>query len=453
MPKKKPSKKKLSSKKKKTSKKKLTTRTKKAASKLKSSKPSKTQKTAKATKAVKTTKKVSATKAPKAEKQAVKDERPVISLTGPFKLFMEIWNPKTESFVTGIKKLFTEYMVPGKTDKQREENAAEIIEKIESSMRKEPFPQDIEELLEERFSKDRIRQLSAIFAIKPKTTIRLNTLKADLEGFSSSKVAADLKVKRTRYSPWCFEVQSKQNPTEHPIYARGLFEIEDEASQLISLLLNARPGQRVLDMCAREGDHTLGIGAMMKNKGSLFVYDADPQKLRILKQKTARAGIDNIRILGDNQIGEVKGLDAILIDAPSSGTGLLARQPEIKWRYRKEELPKIQKVQAALLREGARKLKLGGRLIYATSSLSLSENEQQIEHFLKASHNSFRLIPAGEYLREYVIPFVRNFYNFEISEQDLASFLEFNPYFFISPDIHGCNGAFAAVIERTRIST
>jgi 16S rRNA (cytosine967-C5)-methyltransferase len=380
------------------------------------------------------------------------DRRPILSLTNPFKDFMEVWKPKNEGFISGIKNLFLSYMVPGKSDKEREKNAAEIIEKIEVAMRKDELSPDLLELLAERFSKDRIRQLAAVMSMKGKVTIRLNTLKADILGFSESKTAKDLKMKRTKLSPWSFEVGAKENPMSLPVYERGIFEVEDEASQLATLLLNARPGQRVLDICAREGDHSLGIGAMMRNKGSLFVYDSDPQKLRVLKQRAQRAGIENIRILNDTQIGEVKSLDLILVDAPSSGTGLLARQPELKWRYRKEDLPKIQKVQAALLREAARKLKLGGRLVYCTSSLSITENEAQIEHFLKSSHNSFRVVPAGEYLREYVLGFAKNFYNFEISEEVLASCLEYEPYFLVQPDVHACGGFFAAVIERTRIS-
>lgn len=414
--------------------------------KISKAKPAKTPKLK-----VLSAKKAAPAKAAPAKAEVV-DTRPIISLTNPFKDFMEVWKPKNESFIAGIKALFTSYMVPGKTDKEREKNAAEIIEKIESSMRKEEISADLMELLAERFQKDRIRQLLAVMSMKSKVTIRLNTLKADILGFGASKTAKDLKMKRTQLSPWSFEVASKENPMSLPVFERGIYEVEDESSQLATLLLNARPGQRVLDICSREGDHSLGIGAMMKNKGSLFVYDSDPQKLRVLKQRAQKAGVENIRILNDAQIGEVKSLDLILVDAPSSGTGLLAKQPELKWRYRKEDLPKIQKVQAALLREAARKLKLGGRLIYCTSSLSITENEAQIEHFLKSSHNSFRIVPAGEYLREYVLPFAKNFYNFEMSDEVLASCLEYEPYFMVQPDVHACGGFFAAVIERTRIS-
>lgn len=375
-----------------------------------------------------------------------------IPLSNPAKLFMEIWSPESESFLIGIQRLFTEYEVPGKNEKQKEENSASILEKIEAALRKEPLPKDILEQLTERFATDRVHQIGSIMSMKPRSTIRLNVLKADIQGFAQSTTASDLKVKRCQYSPYAFDIGANSNPLDHPAYEKGLFEVEDEASQWAALLVNARPGQRILDLCAREGDHTLAISAMMKNKGSLFVYDADSTRLRTLKAKALKAKVDNIRVLGDGQVGEVKGLDAVLIDAPCSGSGVLARQPELKWRFKTDDLTKIHKVQAALLREGARKLKMGGHLVYVTSSLSRSENEGQIEHFMKQGHNSYRIVPIGEYLQEAVVPYLRNFFGSELTDKDLESFMEADPFFTMLPDVHGSNGMFAAVIQRTRIS-
>lgn len=463
---KKKTKKKTSSKKKLAAKKKAKKKTSTKSKKKKTTSSKKKLKAKKKSSAKKATKKKTSTAAKKKspKKQAPKkqeakkverveeEKKAPIPLNNPYKLFQEVWDPKNESFLAGITRLFSEYSVPGKTEKQQAENTGSIVEKIESSMRKEPIPDGIIEQWNERFPQERSHQIASIVSMKPRTTIRLNTLKVDLNGFAQSKVAKSLKAKRCSISPWAFDCGQGENPTKHPVYERGLFELEDEASQFVTLLLNARPGQRVLDMCARDGDHTLGAAAMMKNKGSLFVYDADINRLRDLKHRSERAGVENIRILSDSQVSEVKSLDAVLVDAPSTGNGHLARQPEIKWRFRKEDQNKIQKVQAALLREAARKLKLGGRLIYATSSLNISENEAQVEHFLKASHNSYRLVPALDYFKEYVQEYLENFYGFEMSDELVESFVEYDPYFLLSPDVHGCNGVFAAVIERVRIS-
>jgi 16S rRNA (cytosine967-C5)-methyltransferase len=387
-----------------------------------------------------------------------KDSKPEIKkievkrkvLTNPFETFLQMWKPKNESFEVGLDKLFAEYPSP---DKDVDAYKRNVREKIQSQMRKEPLSSAIEEQLGERFPRDRIHKLSSILSMKPKATIRLNTLKADIRGFSQSETARDLKVKPSQLSPWGFEVGKAEEAHDHPVFQRGLYDFQDEASQLTALLVNARPGQRILDLCAGEGNTSLAMSCMMKNKGSLFVYDSDQKKTKIFKEKAARAGIDNFRVLTDAQIAEVKSLDAVLIHAPSSGLGALASHPELKWRFHKEDLSRVHKLQAALLREGARKLKLGGYLVYSTSTLNKSENEMQIEHFLKSTHNSYRLVPIMSYMKEYILPYVQNFLQFNWDERTFASLVEFDPYFFLSPDVHGTTGTFAAVLQRTRIST
>ncbi|TVQ78621.1 MAG: RsmB/NOP family class I SAM-dependent RNA methyltransferase [Bradymonadales bacterium] len=407
------------------------------------------QKKLKKTASVKKPAVASPQKAAKAQEAA----RPALSMTQAYKQFQEVWNPSSENFIAGLKKLFSLYEAPGKSAEEKEKNSAMIIEKIESGLRKEPVPDEILKELAERFPEQRVRQIASICSLKPRSSIRVNSLRVDIQGFAHSKAGADLKVKRCQFSPWGFDVGSGLNPIQHPLYERGFFEIEDEASQIMALMTNARPGHRVLDLCAREGDHTLNLACMMKNKGSLFVYDADPSKLKVLKARAQRAGVENIRILSDAQVAEVKSLDVVLVDSPSSSSGMVARQPELKWRFKREDLPKIQRLQAALLREAARKLKLGGHLIYATSSLNRSENEAQIENFLKSAHNSYRLVAASEHLRQYVLPFVQNHYGLEWKEDKLAGLLEFDPFLVLAPDLHGCNGLFLAILERTRISS
>ena len=371
-------------------------------------------------------------------------------MTAPLQAFLNLWKPKTESFEAGLHHFLEHYHIP---QKDRFEAEINLTDKLSTAMRKEPLPAAVLEQLMERFPKDRIHKMASIWSMKPRATIRLNILKADILGFAGSEAAKILKAKRGALSPWSFELNRIEDALTHPAYERGLIEFQDEASQLIALLANARPGQRILDLCTTDGQKALAMSAMMKNKGSLFVYDSDPKKLKTFKEKATRAGIDNYRILTDGQIAEVKSLDTVVIDAPSTGLGLLGSHPELKWKFHKEDLPRIHRLQAALLREGARKLKLGGYLIYATSTLNKSENEQQIEHFLKTTHNSYRLVPALSYINECITPYVNNFFNFTWNEKTLTSLGEFDPYFFMSPDVHGSSGVFAAVIQRVRIST
>jgi 16S rRNA (cytosine967-C5)-methyltransferase len=368
----------------------------------------------------------------------------------PFETILSLWKTKAESFEQGLEKFFTEFP-PIEKDVAAAKKA--VWEKVTSQMRKHPLSPDIEQHLAERFSKDRIHKVGTIFSMKPKSVLRLNTLKADLQGFGQSLIAEQLKIRKSTLSPWAFEVGKPEGIESHPAYQRGLFEFQDEASQIIALLVNARAGQRILVLNAGSGDTALAISAMMRNKGSIFVYDTDPKKLKLFRDKAEREGIDNFRVLTDSQISEVKGLDAVLIEAPSSSLGVIGYHPELKWKFHKEDLPRLQKVQAALLREGGRKLKLGGYMIYSTYTLTRSENEEQIDHFLRSSHNSFRLVPAVPYVKEFVLPYITNFYHFAWDEKTLSSFAEFDPYFTLSPDVHGTPGLFAAVIQRTRISS
>ncbi len=401
----------------------------------------------KSKKAIKKPTKVTAIKKAKPEKTLAKKK----TLTNPVETFLQIWKPKTESLEMGLDKLIQQY--PPASEKEGASYKSSLQDKIETSMRKESLPAVIEEQLVERYRKERIHKLASIWSMKPKTVVCLNTLKADLDGFSESLVAKDLKIKRSHLSPWAFEIGKREEGREHPVYHRGLFEFHDEASQLIALLANARPGMRILDLVAGEGEKTIAMAAMMRNKGSIFVFDSDPRKLKTFRDRAARAGIDNFRVLTDSQISEVKSVDTVVIDAPCSRLGRIGFEPEIKHRFYKEELSRIQKLQAALLREGARKLKLGGHLIYATTTLNKSENEAQIDHFLRTSHNSYRLVPALHYVKENLVPYLENFYRFKWDEKTLNSFAEFDPYFVLSPDVHGTPGIFVAIIQRTRISS
>lgn len=174
--------KRVSSKKKQAAKK-SSSATKKAAKKAPKT-AKKVAKTAKKpSKAPKATASVRAPKAAKAHQapKAAAIERPSISLSNPYKQFQELWNPSQESFIVGLRKLFTAFEAPGKTQTQKEENSAAIIEKIESGLRKEPVPADLLAELEERYPADRVRQMSSIFNLRARQTIRLNALRMDIQ--------------------------------------------------------------------------------------------------------------------------------------------------------------------------------------------------------------------------------------------------------------------------------
>lgn len=369
------------------------------------------------------------------------------SLSQPFEPFMAQWKPKAESFDVALDRFFDTAGIEAADSREA------TLEKLLSAMRKQELPALAEELLLERYQRDRVHKLFSILSMRPKTTVRLNFLRADLVGFSESQVAKDLKIKRSSLSPWSFDVAKPELLSSHPSYGKGLYEIHEESSQLIALLSNARPGQRILALNAGSGEAALTMATMMKNTGSLFVYESDPKNIRRFKEMAERAPIDNFRLLSDNQIGEVKSLDTCVIQAPSTGLGLLAHHPELKWKLSKEESSRLQKLQAALLREAGRKLKLGGYIIYASHTLDKSENENQIDHFIRGSHSSFRLVSMSTHLKDFVIPYMTNHFQFSWDDKTYLSLIENDPFLLLSPDVQGTAGLFVSVLQRIRISS
>jgi len=171
-------------------------------------------------------------------------------------------------------------------------------------------------------------------------------------------------------------------------YAEGIVEIQDAASQAVAELCAAAPGERVLDLCAGAGGKTLALAAAMRHRGRLFAHDAAPARLAQLAPRAERAGIA-VETLGPDA-ALPGGCDLVLVDAPCSGSGAWARNPDAKWRLTPEGLAALTATQDALLDRALGCLAPGGRLVYATCSLMAAENGARIDAFL-ARHPGFVL--------------------------------------------------------------
>ena len=156
---------------------------------------------------------------------------------------------------------------------------------------------------------------------------------------------------------------------------RGDVEVQDEGSQLLALLLDAKRGEMVVDFCAGAGGKTLALGAAMRNTGRLYAFDTSGHRLASLKPRLARSGLSNVYPAQiaherDERIKRLAGkIDRVLVDAPCSGLGTLRRNPDLKWRQTPQAVEELRVKQAAILASAARLLKPGGRLVYATCSL------------------------------------------------------------------------------------
>ena len=233
--------------------------------------------------------------------------------------------------------------------------------------------------------------------------LRVNVLKEKRAEVQKELARAAIKSVATPYSPWGLRIEGKPALTKLDAFTRGAIEVQDEGSQLLALLLDAKRGEMVVDFCAGAGGKTLAIGATMRSTGRLYAFDVSAHRLDALKPRMARSGLSNIHPAAiaherDERIKRLAGkIDRVLVDAPCSGLGTLRRNPDLKWRQSAKAVQELVVKQAAILDSAARLLKPGGRLVYATCSILPQENEAIAEAFT-AAHPDFVPLDAGEVL-------------------------------------------------------
>ena len=259
------------------------------------------------------------------------------------------------------------------------------------------YPHWLEPELQRAFGDCLLEEMRALQSRAP-IDLRVNTLKATRDDVLKRLQAECYGAEPTRYSPCAIRIPAGASGLEKTqAFASGAFELQDEASQIAALLVDARPGRCVLDLAAGAGGKSLAIAAQMQNRGEIVAFDDNPARMKPLKERAVRAGATCIAIAekhGGPPWGNGK-FDRVLVDAPCSGTGTWRRQPELRWRLTPERLEQLKQTQSQLLDGGARRTKPGGRLIYATCSLLPSENEDQIAAFLER-HADFAIMPLRD---------------------------------------------------------
>jgi 16S rRNA (cytosine967-C5)-methyltransferase len=225
--------------------------------------------------------------------------------------------------------------------------------------------------------------------------LRVNLLKAKRDEVLAALQAAGHEAQATPYSPWGIRLPGKPALHKWEAFTRGEIEVQDEGSQLLSLLTGAKRGEMVVDFCAGAGGKTLALGAAMRNTGRLYAFDTSGHRLAALKPRLARSGLSNLYPVQiaherDERIKRLAGkIDRVLVDAPCSGLGTLRRNPDLKWRQSPESVAELVAKQTAILSSAARLLKPGGRLVYATCSLLKAENEAVAQAFSEAQGREF----------------------------------------------------------------
>lgn len=243
----------------------------------------------------------------------------------------------------------------------------------------------------------------------PPLTIRTNTLRLTRDALEGDLVRAGYQVKATDISPVGLILEKCGPITELPQFQAGAFYVEDEAGQLVPLILDPQPGERVLDACAAPGGKATHLAALMQNRGKIVAIDRSQRRLRLLQENCWRLGVQIITTVTADitqdlrKEGTVKGgrldepFDRILLDAPCSGLGVLRRHPEGKWQKDEGLLARHQATQLRMLEHVSHLLRPGGVLVYSTCSTEHDENEDVIEDFCKA-HAEFRREPVSSWL-------------------------------------------------------
>lgn len=251
--------------------------------------------------------------------------------------------------------------------------------------------------LERNFGADWVREGQGMTE-RPPLDMRANTLKSSRDRVAKS--LARFNPQPCAIAPDGLRIPSGPNDARTANvqadegYQKGWFEVQDQGSQIVSMLAGARSGEQVLDLCAGAGGKTLALAASMGNTGQIFAYDSERPRLAPIHERLKRNGVRNAQVRNpdpgalDDLFGK---MDRVVVDAPCTGTGTWRRRPDTKWKLSEAQLAARVADQVAVLDEAARFLKPGGELVYITCSVLPQENDDQVEAFL-ARHEGYSLV-------------------------------------------------------------
>ena len=291
--------------------------------------------------------------------------------------------------------------------------------------------------------KDGFEVEARAFSKRAPIDIRVNTLKSNREKLQNA--FSKYNANETMFSPFGLRLPAALKEKKSPNieadaeHGKGWFEVQDEGSQIASLLTNAKEGDQVLDYCAGAGGKTLALSSIMNNKGQIHAYDDDKHRLRPIFERLKRAGCRNVQTLeagNEAQLELLKNdMDIVLVDAPCTGTGTWRRHPDAKWRLSEKSLEDRQNEQREVLRKAAGHVKPGGKLVYVTCSLLPSENKEQVETFL-SEEQAFTPLKFKEQWQQ------------SGNNAELKSATGDDVFLTLTPNTHKTDGFFIAILQK-----
>ena len=266
---------------------------------------------------------------------------------------------------------------------------------------------------------------------RPQYYVRVNNLRTKTNNFKLRMEKAGIEFEESDWLPGYFKVQSVQPFIAKEWLIRGFCHIQDIAAGFAPTILEPMPGENIFDLCAAPGTKSIVMADMMNAEGSITAVDINSQRLELLAQSAMNFQAENIKIRrADVRELDLKLADGVLLDAPCTGTGVLSKRADLRWKRTEEELENSVKLQEELLDEAANHVKRGGRLVYSTCSIEPEENWDQIQKFLDR-YDNFELENLEEFLPEEVL-----------AEDGFA--------YQTLPHKHGCDGHFGVRLNRVK---
>ena len=336
---------------------------------------------------------------------------------------VEMTRSARKSSAAGLVNAVLRKCEPGAGDRAAEADALRLA-----------LPDWLAERWTERWGEDALLAL-AHWSLQPPSTVVRPVGGTSADALRQELVAEGITSSPARYASGALVIE-RGNITRSKAWRERRCVIQEEASQVVAMLVRPEPGQNTLDLCAAPGMKTLQIATELE-QGLVVSCDASARRLGSMAAvvqglippavRWHRVQLDASRLLPFGL-----SFDRVLLDAPCSGTGTLARNPEIKWRLQPGDVVRLSEVQVRMLTTALDALASGGRLVYATCSLEPEENEQVVERVL-ASKRGFKRLGRPELVREW---------------PSLAPLFDDAGYFRTRPDLHATDGFFSAVIVR-----
>lgn len=231
-------------------------------------------------------------------------------------------------------------------------------------------------------------------------SIRVNILKSSVEDVEEELRKSGVKPQRGKYVPTVLKFKGPYDFDNSSLFKEGKIVIQEEASAMASLILDPKPGEVVIDLCAAPGGKTEHMGELMRNEGVIYAFDIDSLRIRRMEELLSRTGIRIVKIFKEDarRAPDILGeeiADKILLDAPCSSSGTIMKNQELRWRITQDKINELTRLQLELLETAIKLAKKGGRILYTTCSLFREENEDVIQKILEKYHSKIKLVPLN----------------------------------------------------------